>query len=142
MQVRRQLESARASPPSIAMFPPAMSDSPVSIHPYFQAHAGKLEAVKALLPRFVQQTAHEPGMLHYEFTMNGDMVFCREAYANGDAALAHIENVGELLAEMLRNADLVRIEFHGPANELAKMREPLAHLNAAWFERAVGVERT
>jgi len=118
-----------------------MTTSPVSIHPYFRAHPGKLKTIKGLLPRFVEKTATEPKVLHYEFTINGDEIFCREAYQDAEGALAHITNVGELLAEMLTLSDLIRIEFHGPDAELEKMKEPLAHLNAAWFSRVVGLER-
>ncbi len=122
-------------------FPEAVSTSPVSLHPYFRVHAGKLEAAKALLPRFVEKTTTEAKVLHYEFTMNGEEIFCREAYADAEGVLAHLSNVGELLAEMLQNAELIRIEFHGPAEELEKLKEPLAHLNAAWFVRVAGLER-
>ena len=38
------------------------------------------------------------------------------------------------LAQALAMADLIRIEVHGPAAELAKLKEPLAHLKPAWFE--------
>ena len=34
---------------------------------------------------------------------------------------------------MLKVADLIRIEVHGPAEELEKLKGPLAHLNPAWF---------
>jgi hypothetical protein len=34
---------------------------------------------------------------------------------------------------MLTIADLTRIEAHGPATELEKLKKPLAHLNPAWF---------
>jgi hypothetical protein len=44
-----------------------------------------------------------------------------------------LENVGALLAEMLIQADLTRVEVHGPAEELEKLKGPLAHLNPAWF---------
>jgi hypothetical protein len=30
-------------------------------------------------------------------------------------------------------ADLVRVEVHGPAAELDKLKEPLAHLKPDWF---------
>ena len=43
-------------------------------------------------------------------------------------------NVGAMLAQALAMADLIRIEVHGPAAELAKLKEPLAHLKPAWFE--------
>jgi quinol monooxygenase YgiN len=118
-----------------------MSTSPVSLHPYFKAHPGKLDAIKALLPRFVEKTASEAKVLHYEFTLNGDEIFCREAYQDADGTLAHLTNVAGLLAEMLKQADLIRLEIHGPEAEIEKLREPLAHLNPAWFVRVAGLER-
>jgi hypothetical protein len=105
----------------------------VSLHPYFKVHPGKLETVKAGFPRFVAQTATEKENLFYGFTVNGDEIFCREAYQTAAGVLAHLENVGALLQEMLTMADLVRVELHGPAEELGKLKEPLAHLNPAWF---------
>ena len=108
----------------------------VSLHPYFKVHPGKLEAIKAGLPAFVEKTASEEKNLFYEFTVNGDEVFCREGYADAAALLAHLENVGALLAEALKIADLIRVEVHGPAAELEKLKEPLAHLSPAWFVAA------
>jgi quinol monooxygenase YgiN len=105
----------------------------VSLHPYFKIHAGKQDAIKALLPRLVEKTATEKAMLFYEFTMNGDELFCREAYKNAEELLAHLDNVGALLAEALKIADVTRIEVHGPATELEKLKKPMAHLNPAFF---------
>jgi hypothetical protein len=59
--------------------------------------------------------------------------FCREGYTDAEGVLAHLDNVGGLLAEALQIADLVRVELHGPAPELGKLRKPLAHLNPLWF---------
>jgi hypothetical protein len=36
----------------------------------------------------------------------------------------------------MKIADLIRVEVHGPAAELKKLREPLAHLQPSWFEIA------
>jgi len=110
-----------------------MKSNFVSLHPYFKVHAGKLDAIKAMLPRFVEKTATEKAVLFYEFTMNGDELFCREAYESAEGLLAHLDNVGALLAEAMKIADLTRMEVHGPATELEKLRRPLAHLNPAWF---------
>lgn len=118
-----------------------MSNSPVSIHPYFKVHAGHLEAARALLPLFVERTSKEPGCLYYEFTLNDDTVFCREAYRDAEAAQAHLQNVGDLLGEMLKLSDLLRLEFHGPAEEIDKLRGPLAELKPAWFVVQAGLER-
>ena len=105
----------------------------VSLHPYFKMHPGKLAAVKAGFPQFVEKTAKEKDNLFYGFTVNGDEMFCREAYESAEGVVAHLDNVGALLAEMLTMADLTRVEVHGPAAELEKLKKPLAHLNPAWF---------
>jgi hypothetical protein len=44
-----------------------------------------------------------------------------------------LENVSEMLAAAMKMAELVRLEVHGPAMQLEKLKEPLAHLNPAWF---------
>lgn len=118
-----------------------MSQPAVSIHPYFKIHPGKMEAAKALLTRFVETTASEPGCVYYEFTVNGDVVFCREAYRGAEGTLAHLANVDALLKEMLAMSDLARLEIHGPAEEIEKLKEPLAAFNPEWFIYAAGVER-
>jgi quinol monooxygenase YgiN len=105
----------------------------VSLHPYFKVHPGKLEAFKTSLPAFADKTATEEKNLFYGFTINGDEIFCREGYADAEGVLAHLDNIGALLAEALKISDLIRVELHGPATELDKLKGPLAHLNPAWF---------
>ena len=105
----------------------------VSLHPYFKVHSGKLEAFKAGLPAFVEKTRSEPKNLFYGFTINGNEVFCREGYLDAQGVLDHLENVGAMLAEALKISDIIRVELHGPAAELAKLEKPLAHLSPSWF---------
>jgi quinol monooxygenase YgiN len=105
----------------------------VSLHPYFKVPPDKLPFLKAILPEFAAKTRNETGNLFYEFTINGDEVFCREGYVDAEALLAHLENVRGMLAQALKMAELICIEVHGPAVELEKLREPLAHLNPDWF---------
>ena len=90
---------------------------------------------------FVEKTKSEPLHLYYEFTVNGDEVFCREGYIGAEGTLAHLENIGAELGEALKIADLTRLEFHGPAEEIEKLKTPLAHLNPAWFVIECGVPR-
>ena len=110
----------------------------VSLHPYFRAHPGKLEVFKAGLSAFREKAATEEKNLFYDFTVKGDEIFCREGYAGAEALLAHLENVGALLAEAFKIADLTRLEVHGPAAELDKLRGPLAHLKPDWFVQDQG----
>ena len=113
----------------------------VSIHPYFKVHPGRFEAFKALLPAFVQATTAEPANLFYEFTLNGDEVFCREAYVGGAGVLAHLANVGTLLGEALKLAALTRLEIHGPAAELEQLHGAFSGLKPVWFNLECGVRR-
>jgi hypothetical protein len=66
---------------------------------------------------------------------------CREGYQTTAGVLAHLDNVGTLLREMLTMADLIRVEVHGPAEELNKLKAPLAHLNPAWFSLECSLRR-
>ena len=118
-----------------------MSQPAVSIHPYFKIHPGKLEAAKALLPKFVEKTATEEKCVYYEFTVDGDVVFCREAYLGSEGTLAHLGNVGPLLDELLTMSDLARLEIHGPAEEIEKLKGPLASYKPTWFVYECGVKR-
>jgi hypothetical protein len=69
------------------------------------------------------------------------VVFCREGYDGGEAALAHLANVSEQLDAMLKVSALVRLEIHGAAEELEKLRIPLAALNPQWFVYETGLEK-
>ncbi len=115
--------------------------SSVSIHPYFQPHEGQMAAFKEMLPAFLEATRDEEGCLFYEFTICENTVFCREAYTDGDAALVHLGNVDDLLKKGLGISDLVRLEIHGPAAELDKLREPLNDLPVDWFVLECGLEK-
>lgn len=105
----------------------------VTINPYFKAHPGKLAEIRALLPVFVERTKTEAKCLFYGFTSNGDDIFCMEGYEGAEGVLAHIENVGAQLDAMLKLADLTRLEFHGPAAEIDKLRGPMAALNPVFY---------
>lgn len=105
----------------------------VSLHPYFKVHPGQIETFKTAFPAFVEKTSTEEKNLFYGFTINGDEVFCREGYTDAAGLLSHLNNVDALLTAALKMADLIRLEIHGPANELEKLRKPLAHLTPKWF---------
>jgi quinol monooxygenase YgiN len=113
----------------------------VSIHPYFRVKPGKLAEAKRLLRQMVALISNETANLYYDFTLSGDAVFCREAYVEAEGLLKHMENVGPVLAEFLKLADITRVEVHGAAEELEKLKEPLAGLKPEWFVFECGVVR-
>ncbi len=113
----------------------------VSIHPYFRVKPGKLAEAKARLAEFVSKTSEETGNLYYDFTLRDDVVFCREAYEGADGLLKHLENVGPILGEFLKLAEVIRVEVHGSATELERLKAPLGGLNPEWFVFECGVVR-
>jgi len=113
-------------------------DTCCTIVPYMRIHPGKEAALHDLCQRMVERTKQEPKCLYYGFTFRDDVVHCREGYVDGEGALAHLDNVADLLEELLSLTDLVRIEVHGPESELAKLREPMAALNPEFYVWQVG----
>ena len=113
----------------------------VSLHPYFTVHAGRMDEFKAGMLGMVERTWTEEKNLFYEFTVNGDVVSCREAYADAAGLLYHLGNVEALLKAALTMADLTRLEVHGPAGELDQLRGTLGGMNPAWFPIECGVSR-
>ena len=64
---------------------------------------------------------------------------CREAYKDADAIMAHLENCGPALGEFLKVAELIRIELHGPATELEKIKEAFADFNPDYYVSECGI---
>lgn len=119
----------------------ATTDSCCTIVPYFKVPQENLTTFKEICEAFVSKTNNETGCLYYGFSFNGNEAHCREGYENAEAALAHLDNVGDILAEALKISELTRLEIHGPEVELAKLREPLAGLNPAFFVLEYGFRR-
>lgn len=119
----------------------ANRDTCCTLVPYFKVHAGKLDEFRRLCEQFVARTETEPGCLHYAFSFDGDNVHCREGYRDAAGILAHLDNVGTILQEALKIADVTRLEVHAPAAEIARLREPLAALNPQYFAVEYGFRR-
>lgn len=119
----------------------AIPDTCCTIAPYFKVHAGKLDDFKNLCAQLVEKSNLEPGCLFYGYTFKEDQAHCREGYANAEAVLAHLENIGPLLQEALKMADIIRLEVHGPEAELVKLRKPMAGLDPQFFTLEYGFRR-
>jgi quinol monooxygenase YgiN len=119
----------------------ATSDTCCTIVPYFTVQEDKLKDFKRVGEQCVKKAKEEPGCLYYGFTFDGNLAHCREGYVNADATLAHLENIGPLLQEALKMADLTRLEVHGPEAELVKLREPMDDLRPRFFTLECGFRR-
>jgi len=119
----------------------AATDRVCTLVPYFKVAEGKMSEFRALCEKFVAKTKPEPKCVHYAFSFSGDAVHCREGYDDSAAVLAHLDNVGALLQEALKIAQITKLEVHGPADELDKVRAPMANLNPQWFTIEYGFRR-
>lgn len=117
------------------------TDTCVSVAPYFKIHTGKSEAFKAVCVQYIALTQTELDCLYYGFSFSGDIAHCREGFKNADALLHHIQNLDAVKSEMTKHADLIKIEVHGIASELAKLKTPLAGLNPEYFELEYGFRK-
>lgn len=113
-------------------------DTVCTLVPYFRIHAGKGEAFRAGVAGFVDKTRSETGCVHYAFSFDGDSAHCREGYDDAAALLAHLDNVGALLQQALKIADIERLEVHAPAAEIDKLRAPMAALKPRFYELVPG----
>jgi len=116
-------------------------DTCCTIVPYFRIDKGSQEIFRNLSNKLVEKSMNESGCFYYGFSFNGDQAHCREGYENAAALLAHLENVGPLLQEVLKYSGLLRLEIHGPEAELEKLRVPLADLNPQFFTLECGFRR-
>jgi quinol monooxygenase YgiN len=114
------------------------ADTVCTLVPYFKVKPGQMAAFRAIVPRFVERTRSEKGCVHYAFSFDGDNAHCREGYDDAAALLAHLDNVGAILDEALKVADIARLEVHGPAAEIDKLRGPMAGLKPQFFELVPG----
>jgi hypothetical protein len=109
------------------------ADTVCTLVPYFKVKPGQLAAFRAGVSGFVERTKNEKGCVHYAFSFDGDTAHCREGYDDAAALLAHLDNVGALLGEALKISDIARLEVHGPAAEIEKLRAPMAGLKPQFF---------
>lgn len=111
----------------------SLIENSVSINPYFKISDANMAAAKEMLKTFCALVTKEEGCLYYNFCFNGNVMTCREAYKDAAAVMAHLENCGEALGKFAQIAGLFRIEILGPAEELDKLRTPLADMNPEYF---------
>jgi len=123
------------------MAPDNNTDNCVSIAPYFDVPAERMDEFKQTVDKFVSATRNEDACLYYGFLFDGQRATCREGYAGAAGVLAHLDNVGELFAHACKVAKLIRMEVHGPAAELDQLRKPLADMDIDFYVLEDGFRR-
>jgi quinol monooxygenase YgiN len=83
---------------------------------------GRLAGLKEHFKLMIEMTSKEPGALCYDFWLSEDeaRVFIHERYTDNDAALAHVQNVGDHLGPFLDAIEMDPIVILGPVNDEVK----------------------
>ncbi len=116
-------------------------DKCCTIVPYFKVHDGKLDTFKDISRKLVERSSQEPKCLFYSFTFSGDEAHCREGYKDAQRAPDNHSKAHELMEQLLAVSELTRHEIHGPAEEIDKLREPLAGVAVQFFFLEHGFRR-
>jgi len=116
-------------------------DTCVTIVPYFEIHSVKLETAKRMCGQFVEKTKTEPKCLSYGFSFDGDVMHCREGYEDAGGCLAHLENVGALLGQLMTMANLTRLGIHGPKEQIDKLHTALGSFKPQFYTFEFGFRR-
>ena len=122
----------------------ANADTFVSIMPFFSIPDGNYAKCEEGMKNFIAKMTPEaePKCLFYGFTVAEDKksALCREAYDDAEAVLSHLGRIdAELKAFTAEgSAKLDRLELHGPAAELEKLKEPLKDINPVYFVTQAG----
>merc|ERR1712146_116825 len=93
-------------------------------------------AAEPIMAEFVEATKKETGCIYYGWSTDesNNKLFCREAYIDAAAALAHLENIGALVGKLLESAaTLDQIELHGPAAEVEKCKEKMDGFGTKYY---------
>ena len=87
----------------------------------FRIHAGKLDEAKKIAfecMAIVKEKEEGKGALQYDWFFSTDQTECvvRETYADSNAVLAHMGNLGEPLGQILAISDF-ELEIYGDMSE-------------------------
>jgi len=120
-------------------FPKGVVDTHITILPEFTVPAGKMDEVKAGIPKFYAATkggAGASGALYYGFGVSGESVYCREGYKNAEAVMLHGADIKDIAEEPMKvvGAANCKINVVGPAAELEKLKPKLAPRGAIFWE--------
>ena len=94
----------------------------------FKINKGKLGEFKEISAQMIAVVQEkDPGTLVYDWYLDEGNLECTvlETYADSDAVLAHISNVGELLGKLLEIGNLTIDVYGNPNAELLKATEGL-----------------
>ena len=95
-----------------------------------------LKKAEPFMKKCVDLTKSEAGCMYYGWTIQGDKLFCREAYVDAAAVQAHLDNIVPAVGEMLDSgcASLDEINFMGPKAGWSTFKETADSLGGVYWD--------
>merc|ERR1711903_432617 len=117
---------------------PQKEDTVCHLYPYFKMKdAAKFKQIWGDAYAATEAAAEAEKSHMYAFAFQGnETALCREAYGDADGVLLHLKNVDTPLKAVLDPsvAELLRLELHAPASEIAKLQDALGPLGCKFYE--------
>lgn len=100
--------------------------------------APALAEFKRLAAQALELTSGDPGVSQYDWFFNEDETVCvvRETYADSDAVLAHVAQLGDVLGNLVEVAGGCELEVYG--NPSTELREATSDLSPSIFRYLQG----
>lgn len=117
--------------------PGMTNDTVVHLYPYFTMKQPDVfkktwyDAYPATKGNAESEKTHQYA---FSFEATAGVASCRESYSDADGILLHLQNVDVPLKSVLDGpSDLLRLEVHGPASEVEKLKPALSPLGCHFF---------
>lgn len=72
-------------------------------------------------------------MLFHEASFQSDSLALRIGFPSAVSLLDHLAGTSDGFERLLSETDLIRMEIHGPSEELAQLKGPLGVFQPEWF---------
>ena len=122
--------------------PKRCEDTFIEFTAYFTVPDGKYDELQVRMKDLYDLTKKEPKCVFYGYTYADDKKsgMSREAYADAEGQAHHITNVMPTLMAMMKDGliKMERTNVSGPANELAKLKEPFKNMNVTYYNTVPG----
>merc|ERR1712070_388442 len=126
----KAIQDAAPAPSGEENADPTLEDGTVTLAPYFKLE--NADKFKEIWKGDYANFGHKDDCVHYAFCFTEDgRAHCREAYKSAEGVIQHITDVGGVFhgndadtgCIHPDNASIDRLEVHGPAAEIEKMKE-------------------
>mmetsp|Transcript_159670 Transcript_159670/g.291372 ORF Transcript_159670/g.291372 Transcript_159670/m.291372 type:complete len:594 (+) Transcript_159670:96-1877(+) len=115
-----------------------VADTTVTLFSYYDYADGNRSHVEAIMAGVITLTKEEPGNLFYGWAHRDTGYVIKDCYVNAQAYLDHVLNMQQLRQNAAKVYSLTKVEVHGPAKELEKLKTVLSASTTTYWAAEQG----